>query len=78
MFTFTVTKTTYGEKESIEIHSPMLLPTYVTFREDMKDYEVVPMYSLTNKELEEADRHYEEIKTHMSQWMPELKFIEGR
>lgn len=78
MFTFTVTKTTYREKESIEIHSPMLLPTYVTFREDMEDYEVVPMYSLTNQELEEADRHYKEIKTHMSQWMPELKFIEGR
>ncbi|GGN58739.1 CapA family protein [Oceanobacillus indicireducens] len=78
MFTFTVTKTTYKEKESIEIHSPTLLPTYVTFHEDFEDYEVVPMYSLTNKELKEADRHYEEIKMHMSQWMPELRFIEEK
>ena len=76
VFTFTVTKTTEGEEESVEIHSPTLLPTYVTFHSDWEDYQVVPMYALTNKELKNAARHYAEIKEHMSQWLPELRFIE--
>ncbi|MCG5104811.1 CapA family protein [Oceanobacillus alkalisoli] len=76
VFTFTVTKTTEGEKESVEIHSPTLLPTYVTFHPDWEDYQVVPMYTLTNKELKDAAQHYAEIKEHMSKWLPELRYIE--
>lgn len=77
IFTFTVKKTTFGDKEEIEIHSPTLLPTYVKFRSNWSDYEVVPMYTLSNEELAGASNHYSEIKKHMSQWMPELQFLEG-
>lgn len=76
IFTFTVTKTTKGDETDIELHSPTLLPTYVKFHPSWSDYLIVPMYQLTDAELSGAAQHYEEIKAHMSQWMPELKFIE--
>ncbi|RKQ30903.1 CapA family protein [Oceanobacillus halophilus] len=74
---FSVTKTEKGDEVDIEVHSPEFLPTYVTFNSDWSDYQVVPMYQLTNKELSGAENHYEKIKDHMSQWMPELEFIEN-
>ncbi|SHG32909.1 hypothetical protein SAMN05216225_102649, partial [Ornithinibacillus halophilus] len=36
-----------------------------------------PMYQLTESDLPNASYHYEEIKEHMAQWLPELEFIEG-
>lgn len=77
IFSFTVEKTTYGNNMDIQLHSPSLLPTYVKFDSNWNDYRVVPMYGLTNNELPEAAAHYEEIKAHMSQWLPELEFPES-
>lgn len=75
IFRFSVTKTiTEGEKK-VEVHTPEFLPTYVKY-ENWEDYEVIPMYQLTEQELTNAKQHYDEIKAHMSQWLPELKFIE--
>ena len=76
VFTFTVTKTTHGDVTEVELHSPTMLPTYVTFHPSFSDYKVVPMYQLTNEELPGAAQHYEDIKKHMSQWLPELEFVE--
>lgn len=77
VFNFTVTKKTYGDGVTIELHSPAFLPTYVTFNPNYSDYKVVPMYTLTDKDLPKAAQHYEEIKAHMSQWLPELVFPES-
>src|SRR5699024_7115103 len=77
VFSFTVEKTVYGNNIDIQLHSPKLVPTYTKFHSDWADYEVVPMHTLTDIELPEAGIHYEEIKAHMSQWMPEMKFPEG-
>lgn len=74
---FKVKKISKGEEEKIEIHSPSFIPTYVTFQPNFMDYEVVPMYQLTDSELLGSEKYYEEIKNHMSQWMPELEFVEG-
>ncbi|MBP2079838.1 CapA family protein [Oceanobacillus polygoni] len=71
-----ITKTVTGDEKEIEIHSPTFIPTYVTFTDDWTNYEVKPMYQLTNDELKGASDHYNEIKAHLSQWMPELEFIE--
>lgn len=76
MFKFYVSKTIKGEETSVEVHSPEFLPTYVKY-ENWRDYEVIPMYQLTNEELPNAKQRYEEIKAHMSMWLPELKFIEN-
>ncbi|MBN6204870.1 CapA family protein [Ralstonia pickettii] len=77
VFNFTVTKKTYGDRVTIELHSPAFIPTYVTFNPNYSDYKVVPMYTLTDKELPKAAQHYEEIKAHMAQWLPELVFPES-
>lgn len=73
--TFTILKTIKADEESIDITSPKFMPTYVK-SENKTNYKVVPMFQLTNNDLEHAHHHYEDIKAHMSQWMPELEFIE--
>lgn len=60
---------------SIEVLNPQLLPTYVKYQ-NRRNFEVYPLYQLTNNDLSNAKGVYEEIKNHMSQYMPELQFIE--
>lgn len=76
IFKFYVSKTIKGGEVTIEVHSPEFLPTYVKY-ENWRDYEVIPMYQLTNEELPNVKERYKEIKDHMSMWLPELKFIEN-
>ncbi|MED3663011.1 CapA family protein [Ureibacillus sp. FSL K6-8385] len=64
-----------NEKTLVEILNPQFLPTYVTFQ-NWRNYEIVPLYRLTNEELPNAYGIYEEIKSHMSQYVPEMTFIE--
>ncbi|MRH43662.1 CapA family protein [Aquibacillus halophilus] len=73
---FTVEKTVKGEEETIKVKSPQFIPTFVE-RGKEQYYQVTPMYQLTNKDLQNAEEHYQEIKAHMSQWVPELEFIES-
>lgn len=75
IFKFAIEKTIKGEKETIEVKAPRFMPTFVKFK-DWANYEVAPMHELTNDELTNAQDHYQEIKDHMSQWVPELEFIE--
>jgi poly-gamma-glutamate capsule biosynthesis protein CapA/YwtB (metallophosphatase superfamily) len=76
ILTVKIKKTVEGEKDTIELHSPEFMPTYVKFRSDWADYEVIPMFQLTDQDLAGASGQYEEIKAHMSQWVPELEFME--
>ena len=69
----TIEKEITSSEEKITLSSPRFLPTYV----DIDDgYQVFPMKDLTDDRLIDADKHYQEIKRHMSQWMPELDFFE--
>lgn len=63
------------EISKVEILNPQLLPTYVKFH-NWRNYEILPLYRLTNHELANAYEIYEEIKSHMTQYLPELHFIE--
>lgn len=65
---------TNGE-ETFDVDSPQFIPTYV-HDEKEQNYEVIPMYKLSEEKLKHAGKHYEEIKDHMSQWIPEMEFIE--
>lgn len=76
ILTFSVKKITEGDSIQIEVHSPEFLPTYVKFHPSWSDYQVVPMFQLTDNDLPDAQNHYDEIKTHMSQWITDLTFIE--
>lgn len=60
----------------IEVKNQKLLPTYVKFT-DWKDFKIIPMYQLTNETLPNAASIYGEIKKHMSQYDPNLQFIES-
>ncbi|WP_096270927.1 CapA family protein [Paucisalibacillus globulus] len=75
VFKFYISKTSKGGEQEVKVHSPEFLPTYVKYS-NWRDYEVIPMYQLTNQELPNAQKHYEEIKEHMSTWVPDLKFME--
>ncbi|WP_226038172.1 CapA family protein [Aquibacillus saliphilus] len=73
---FTIEKTTRGGEQTINLKKPQFLPTFVMSDKE-QSYKVMPMYQLTNNQLSNADEHYREIKQHMSQWMPDLEFIES-
>ncbi|PWA08782.1 capsular biosynthesis protein [Pueribacillus theae] len=64
-----------GDETTIRILSPSFLPTYIHFQ-NWKNYRVLPMYQITDKELSNAQKHYKETKEHMSQFVPDLHFIE--
>lgn len=70
-----VEKITEGENSKVSIKEPQFIPTYVSFH-NWRDYQVIPMYQLHNNQLTNAQQRYQEIKTHMSQFMPEVTFIE--
>ncbi|KGR74928.1 CapA family protein [Ureibacillus sinduriensis] len=73
----TITYTEQGDTTTlIEIKNPKLLPTYVKFA-NWKDFEIIPMYQLTNESLPNAASIYAEIKKHMSQYVGDLEFIES-
>ncbi|MFC4559926.1 CapA family protein [Virgibacillus kekensis] len=77
MLKFTIKKNNENGNGSVEITSPKFLPTFVKYQ-NWSDYEIVPMHRLSNDELTNASKHYQEIKNHMAQWMPELEFIEEK
>ena len=59
---------------TIEVHSPSFLMTYVT----AEDWILYPFFELTEEELEDHEKKYKQMKDHMSQWVPELEFVEER
>ncbi|RND00342.1 CapA family protein [Lysinibacillus halotolerans] len=75
-----VKKTITYDKEgkpntTVEINHPKLLPTYVKFQ-NWRNYEIIPLYLVTEEQLPNAKMIYDEIKTHMSQYVTNLQFIE--
>ena len=71
-----IQKVINGDQEEVILKDPKFLPTYVHFQND-KDFKIIPMNQLTDDVLMNAQGLYEEIKAHMSQWVPELEFIEN-
>ena len=72
----TIAKTEEGRSKTIEVKQPTFIPTYVTRSEKHTNFKIVPMYQLSNSQLPGFAAYYQEIKSHMSQWVPELKFVE--
>lgn len=70
-----VKKTTIGEESTITLQNPSFLVTYNKYH-NWKDFKIIPMYQMTDYDLYNANGIYQEIKSHMSQWVPELHFIE--
>lgn len=68
-----INKEVTSSSVTISLESPRFLPTYVDINQGFK---VIPLKDVTNQQLPGARGHYEEIKRHMSQWMPELDFFE--
>lgn len=75
MLQFSIRKTSQGDDAQVTVEEPAFLPTFMSYT-NFEDYQVLPMFDLTNKELSGASNAYEAIKSHLSQWMPELQFIE--
>lgn len=61
----TVEKVTKGDEVKITVKEPAFVPTFVIYQ----SFKITPLEQLTNKKAE-----YDEIKKHMSQWVPDLQF----
>jgi poly-gamma-glutamate capsule biosynthesis protein CapA/YwtB (metallophosphatase superfamily) len=69
-----VIKTVMGEEISIELQDPRFLPVF-TYKNNWKNYKLYPMHEIdSNNILKDAEKHLEDTKKHVSQWMPELRF----
>lgn len=66
---------TDNEMTSIELSNPTILPTYTNFH-NWRNYEILPMYQLTNEVVSNAQGMYEDTKQHLSQYDLDLKFTE--
>jgi len=75
ILTFKIKKQAMKGEEKIWIHSPQFLITY-NASENERNYRVLPMSEVTDAELSNARKIEGEIEEHMSQWMPELQFID--
>lgn len=67
------------EEDEVLVKTPRFLPTFVEFEEDgdtMTDVHVVPLEKASEEQIENPDAVLSEIKSHMTQWMPELEWIE--
>lgn len=69
----TIRQTIEDDESTIDVKDPSFMPTYVDIDDD---YRVFPMYQVSDEHLPDDEAKYEDIKDHMSQWMPELEFIE--
>jgi poly-gamma-glutamate capsule biosynthesis protein CapA/YwtB (metallophosphatase superfamily) len=61
----TVEKVTKGEDVQISVKNPAFMPTFVIYQ----NFKITPL-----EQLPDQKAVYEEIKQHMNQWVPELKF----
>ena len=71
-----IEKTQRGDESTIRILSPSFLLTYIYFT-NWKNYAILPLKEVTNNELPNAKQHYEEMKAHLSQYVPDLDFMEN-
>lgn len=74
IFKCSISKVNTNGSHKIKVTAPKFMPTYVKYGE----WAPIPMFEMTNQDLSGAKEYYEEIKAHMSQWLPELEFIEER
>jgi poly-gamma-glutamate capsule biosynthesis protein CapA/YwtB (metallophosphatase superfamily) len=72
IFKITVEKEEKDNQKTINIVKPEFMPTFVT----RPNYIVKPMFKMTNKELANVEKKYEEIRNHMSQDVHTLEFME--
>ncbi|UOR10909.1 CapA family protein [Halobacillus amylolyticus] len=63
------------DQNNVQVKNPRFLLTYVT-SSGAHNYEVIPMHKLTPTQLKNYKQVMEEQKQHLSQWLPELAFIE--
>lgn len=69
----TVEKRTEDGQTDIKLLEPEFLPTW-QHKPGWRDYRVIPLHEVTEQQLPGANDYLQEIKEHVSQWMPELTF----
>ena len=62
-----VVKKVKGDLMTIELKEPTFLPTFC-YKKNYRNYKIKPLAQVN-------PQTYEEIKAHMNQWVPELKFV---
>lgn len=78
MFNFTIKQTIADD--TIEVISPKFLPTFVSYdlvEGKRVNYNVAPMHKITDEDLPNSKKKYQETVEHMTQWLPELEIIKS-
>ncbi|WP_173918308.1 CapA family protein [Halobacillus sp. Marseille-Q1614] len=64
------------DSEETTIENPRFVLTYVTSKDDQA-YKVVPLHKISNELLPNKEEVITDTQSHLSQWFPELTFIEN-
>ncbi len=75
ILTLTITKTKDESGSMIDVHSPQFMLTY-NVDQNEANYIVLPWSEVNEADLPDKAVIYDEMYEHMTQWMPELEFIE--
>jgi len=75
ILTLTITKTEDESGSMIDVHSPQFMLTYNADQNEV-NYIVLPWSEVNEADLPDKAVIYDEMHEHMTQWMPELEFIE--
>ncbi|MFC4402058.1 CapA family protein [Gracilibacillus xinjiangensis] len=78
IFQFEITKQVTKNHETIQVHSPSFLPTFVDYSlKDgrMMNFSVIPLSEVTDKQVASNSNCFTEIEKHMTRWLPELRVI---
>jgi len=71
-----ITKTVYQGESLITLDNPSFVCTYVHSK-NWKDYEIIPMYQLSEGYLPSYQQHYERTQDHMRNYTNEVTFVEN-
>lgn len=77
ILTLHIEKIERGDKVSISVQNPSFIPTYIYYKK-WRDYSIIPMDQLTNRDLPGIEQKREQVKQHMAKWMPDLAFPPSR
>jgi len=70
-----VEKTVRGEAVDVRVHSPAFLPTYIHFK-NWRGYIVLPLSEVTDDQLPGVRRYEDELRRHMGQYVPRLRWLD--
>ncbi|MBO8170430.1 MAG: CapA family protein [Bacillaceae bacterium] len=71
-----IVKTTKGDQTKIVLKNPQFIPTWA-YKEHYRNYDIIPASQWNTDKFPILEKVLRELKTHMTQWIPDMEIITG-